>query len=638
MPIKSSYPIKLAQGLVAAGVASLVLALGSCGGSGSTQETTVAPMLSASTSFVSLVVSQEVKPIAIANSGGSIVSCSVAPTLPTGLSLESTTCRISGTPTQAAPETLLYTFTATNPIGQSELRIFMRVNSAAPPEPPAPTSDFNLMLSEDNPDPGPFSLPLGDEVLVTKAPRAISPNLQSGGILFVHTTEAKITTCSVEPTLPTGLNLISNPFYCLIEGAPTSSVPRTNFVVSALALVQETDSAGQQTSRTARSQVSVGIEVPVDTSVPKLVDRGEVLLYVGARNSLPIIFTNIGEALNAIMPTSADGSPTREPRCFISPNTFDEVAAPGTDPRPGLQMLPDGWQVELTPNRDSCRLDIASNGTPAIAAGADGTMPVSVSYRVRVAGLNAEDRGGDALAIVTVVNSSPPTPSRSPLLTPLEGPVVLSHQNAFGLPIAFTNSGGNPTTCYMDQTVGLPNLPRGLELRLQEREGTGTCVITGMPLDVQFQNRNYRVVAQNALGFHAVDFTMRVEPIRPIFVNEVVITSTEPIAFTVPSEVSPVNITSGAMLDVDLPNNGGPATLCRFVSNIGSNAFLQHPDFTATLNDTGTSCKVSGAAPALGSDETTRTVVLFVEISNLYRQSSYYQLSVVIGSAAASAR
>jgi hypothetical protein len=59
-----------------------------------------------------------IRDITFNNSGGAITSCTAAPTLPAGLSINSTTCTISGTPTEVKASTL-YTITATNATGQT---------------------------------------------------------------------------------------------------------------------------------------------------------------------------------------------------------------------------------------------------------------------------------------------------------------------------------------------------------------------------------------------------------------------------------------------------------------------------------------------------------------------------------------
>jgi hypothetical protein len=65
------------------------------------------------------IIGSAIKNITFSNSGGAIASCTVAPALPTGLSIDSATCTISGTPTELRASTL-YTVTATNTIGRSK--------------------------------------------------------------------------------------------------------------------------------------------------------------------------------------------------------------------------------------------------------------------------------------------------------------------------------------------------------------------------------------------------------------------------------------------------------------------------------------------------------------------------------------
>jgi hypothetical protein len=63
---------------------------------------------------------------------GAIASCTVAPTLPAGLSIDSTTCTISGTPTEVRVLTL-YTVTAKNAADDTDSTTFsLTVNATAP--------------------------------------------------------------------------------------------------------------------------------------------------------------------------------------------------------------------------------------------------------------------------------------------------------------------------------------------------------------------------------------------------------------------------------------------------------------------------------------------------------------------------
>jgi hypothetical protein len=61
--------------------------------------------------------------ITFSNSGGAIASCTVAPTLPAGLSIDSATCTISGTPTEIKALSV-YTVTAKNAIDDTDSASF----------------------------------------------------------------------------------------------------------------------------------------------------------------------------------------------------------------------------------------------------------------------------------------------------------------------------------------------------------------------------------------------------------------------------------------------------------------------------------------------------------------------------------
>lgn len=66
------------------------------------------------------------------SSGGGVVSYSVSPSLPAGLSLNTSTGVISGTPTSVSPCTT-YTITATNACGNSTATVNITVNDLTMP-------------------------------------------------------------------------------------------------------------------------------------------------------------------------------------------------------------------------------------------------------------------------------------------------------------------------------------------------------------------------------------------------------------------------------------------------------------------------------------------------------------------------
>ncbi|MEG3601473.1 MAG: putative Ig domain-containing protein, partial [Candidatus Thermoplasmatota archaeon] len=88
----------------------------------------VAPSITFAPSSLELVNGTAMTAVSVSNSGGSIVSCSVSPSLPSGLSL-SNTCVLSGTPTNGSTNTT-YTLTATNSGGSDTTTFSLMVQAA----------------------------------------------------------------------------------------------------------------------------------------------------------------------------------------------------------------------------------------------------------------------------------------------------------------------------------------------------------------------------------------------------------------------------------------------------------------------------------------------------------------------------
>ena len=70
-------------------------------------------------------------PAAPTNTGGTVVSWSVTPSLPAGLTLSTTTGVITGTPT-AVTSSATYTISATNTGGTASTTVEITVNDIAP--------------------------------------------------------------------------------------------------------------------------------------------------------------------------------------------------------------------------------------------------------------------------------------------------------------------------------------------------------------------------------------------------------------------------------------------------------------------------------------------------------------------------
>ncbi|RTY95910.1 CotH kinase family protein [Flavobacterium sp. GT3R68] len=130
---------------------------------------------------------------------GPVLSYSVAPSLPTGLSLNTSTGVISGTPTTVAPMAT-YVVTATHSGGSANANVVITVNDVAP---------SSLSYSSPN--------------VYTKgsAITPLNPSVSGGTVI----------TYAVSPPLPQGITL--NPSTGVISGTPTETAGMTTYQVSA---------------------------------------------------------------------------------------------------------------------------------------------------------------------------------------------------------------------------------------------------------------------------------------------------------------------------------------------------------------------------------------------------------------------
>ena len=97
------------------------------------------PSISISPATVTATVGTAIANITIDSSGGAVASYGIAPTLPEGLTLDTSNGTISGTPTATAPSRT-YTITASNSAGTDTAMVNITVNAAPVVNNPAPTT------------------------------------------------------------------------------------------------------------------------------------------------------------------------------------------------------------------------------------------------------------------------------------------------------------------------------------------------------------------------------------------------------------------------------------------------------------------------------------------------------------------
>jgi hypothetical protein len=177
------------------------------------------------------------------NTGGPVTNWSISPALPTGLSLDSTTGRITGTALVAAPNGE-YTLTGSNPGGSDSMILVIDIVDVRP--------QFSFRQSP---------------VTLTKGTAAsVLPEISGGNA----------PNWSVAPALPAGLTLDASSG--AIFGTPTTRTAATDYVVSAT-------NAGGTSSATVSISVAEGVLVDLGQSggIGSLIHHGNRIMSIDDR-------------------------------------------------------------------------------------------------------------------------------------------------------------------------------------------------------------------------------------------------------------------------------------------------------------------------------------------------------------------
>jgi hypothetical protein len=408
--------------------------------------------------------------------------CAIVAALPAGLSLNTTTCAISGTPTALSGATA-YTVTGYNQDGNGSAGINIAVNDAAPTLSYSPTTytfNKNVAITSITPTLGGGAvtgctsvptLPAGLVIApttcqITGTPTAFSasqtytvtatntggsasqnltiavndaiPAISYANTPFTFTINTSIgatgattpgggavTSCSISPTLPAGLSMNTA---CNITGTPTAGQSTTTYTVSA------TNTGGTQT---------VGISIAVNTK--------PVISYS------PSSYTYTkGSAITALNPANAGfGGITS---CTVAPNVATNT---------GLTFSAVNCQISGTPTTLSGATVYTVTPTDAVGAGTAATVTITVNDVAPSIGYSPSTYTETVNnAITTIVPSS---------------------------------TGGTPVTC-----TAVPTLPTGMVI------APTTCQITGTPT-VTSSATSYTVTATNTGGSATANLTFTVK-------------------------------------------------------------------------------------------------------------------------------
>ena len=426
------------------------------------------------------------------SSGGTVTAWSVSPSLPAGLSLDTTTGEISGTPT-AVTSSASYTITASNTGGSDTTTITITVNDVAPSSLAYSPNDFTLTKGT--------------------AMTTVSPTVSGGAI----------TSWSVSPSLPAGLALDASTG--AISGTPTAITASGTYTVTA------GNSGGSDTAT---------ITIVVNDVAPSS------LTYS------PNAFTlTKGTAMTTVIPTSSGGPVTS---WSVSPS------------------LPSGLSLDASTG--------AISGTPT-------AITASAAYTV-----TATNTGGSDTATLTIeVNDVAPS-------SITYNPTSFTLTKGTAMTTVTPTASGGPVTAWSVS----PSLPAGLSL------DTSTGAISGTPTAVT-TSATYTVTASNTGGSDTATLTIEVNDVAPSSITY------NPTSFT---------LTKGtAMTTVTPTASGGPVTAWSVSPSLPAGLSLDTS--TGAISGTPTAVTTSAtytvtASNTGGSD----TATLTIEVNDVAPSSITY--------------
>ena len=405
---------------------------------------------------------------------GDVDSYAISPSLPSGLSLDTSTGELSGTPSAVSSSTS-YTVTATNTAGTDTATLTIVVNDVAP---------SSITYS-----PNSFTLTKGTAMTTT------TPT----------TTGVTVTTWTVSPSLPAGLSIASSDG--AISGTPTAVSS------SAIYTITGTNTGGS-TSTTVTVQVNDIAPIITYPSSSLTLTKGTAMTsQVPTSSGGTVVSWSVSPTLPAgITLTSADGTISGTPTAVTSSATYTITAtnSGGTDTasitivvndiQPLIGYSPssftltkgtamstasptlfgtgqvDSWSVSPTLpagiSLDTSTGDIS--GTPT-------TITTSATYTI-----TATNTGGNATAYINItIVDEVPTIAYSP-----ENLTLTKGLASTDLPLTPTLTGSGAITSWAIS----PALPSGLSF------GTSNGTIWGIATVLQTSPVTYTVRANNSGG------------------------------------------------------------------------------------------------------------------------------------------